>query len=599
MQVRTTRAHAALIFAGITTLSLPAIAGTPAALDRVPTDAPVVVGINDVRALLADMDQLNLMLGENTNAEMMMGIMMIRGMEGLNLDGSAAFVIYPDMDNDDQADMDDDADEDEGNDEPTMIAIVPVSDFTALTQGREAVNGLVKYPLPEDQTGYFRDIGDGFALFGDNPEAVLSFDGSKGRAKANDALIGQAGQGIAGASDIFMYVNIAQMRDTISSARDGMQQQGAMIGAMGGQQAESGFDAFLSAFDSVVDDGQAFITGMNFDATAGIAFDMGVQFKPMTKSGGYLQNEAANAHQYLDHIPANEYFIAGSMDFSGKGMQHLINDFMDQAEKNDAQGMLQGLNLLAMAKNAKGGAQVLGASNPMGMTGLLTNLYGYYESSDNDAMLNSIAGIYKSADGIDAEGVTVSSSFDEKGTEIAGTTAHAYRMRFAMDQQGMGGGMGGMMNPQMISQMMFGPNLGPAGYIGEAGAGIVQTHSTDQSVYERAVQAAQGKNTLGALELVKQSASHLQEHTVLEFYLGADHTLNTVGPMLMMFGVIPEFEQLAAHAPIAMGFTADGGGATMRTWIPMQVIGTVMELIPQEAMDGMNGGGQDDEDMDF
>ncbi|MCA9303445.1 MAG: hypothetical protein KC996_04920 [Phycisphaerales bacterium] len=601
MQVRITRAHTALVFAGITTLTLPAIAGTPAAIDRVPTDAPVVFGINNVRSLLADIDQFNLMLGEDANAEMMMGVMMIRGMEGLNLDGSAAFVVYPDMEDDhanlgedDDDDHDNGDDEGEDHDEPTMIAIVPVSDFAALTHGREPVNGLVSYPLPEDQTGYFRDIGDGFALFGNDPEAVLGFDGSKGRMKANNTLIGQAGQGIAGDSDIFMYVNLAEMGDEIQQAREGMEEQGQMIGAMGGPQAAQGFGSFLSAFDSIVEDGQAFITGVNFDATAGVAFDVGVQFKPMTKSEGYLHNASANARQYLNHIPSGEYFLAGAMDFSGKGVQHLLSDFMDQAEKQDTQGMLKGLNLLGMAKNAKGGAQVLGASNPMGMTGLLTNLYAYYESNDNDAMIDSLAGIYKSADGIDAEGVSISSSFDEKGTDIAGTTAHAYKVRFATEQQDMGG----MMNPQMISQIMFGPNLGPAGYIGEAGGGIIQTHTTDQNAYTRAVQAAQGKNTLGALDLVEQSASHLQDHTVLEFYFGADHTLNTVGPMLMMFGVVPEFEQLAPHAPIAMGFTADGGGATMRTWVPMQVIGSIMELVPEEAMNSINGGGDDDE-MDF
>jgi hypothetical protein len=166
-----------------------------------------------------------------------------------------------------------------------------------------------------------------------------------------------------------------------------------------------------------------------------------------------------------------------------------------------------------------------------------------------------------------------------------------------MDQQGMGaGGMGGMMNPQMMMQMMFGPNLGPAGYIAEAGDGVVQTHSTDKFALARAVQAAKGKNALGSIELVQQSASMLQDNTVFEMYLGADHTLNTVGPMLMMFGVVPEFEQLPPHAPIAMGFTADGGGATMRTWVPMQVLGTIMELIPQ---DQMGASDQQDEEMDF
>jgi len=583
MHARKTMPHAALAAGTIATFILPAIAGTPAALDRVPTDAPIVFGINNVRSFLADVDQINLMLGQDASPELLMGAMMIRGMEGLNLEGSAALIVHPDMDDEDDID------------EETVIAIVPVSDFAALTHGREPANGLVKYPLPENQEGYFRDIGDGFALFGTDAGALNSFDPAKGHHGANNALIGDAGQRIAGDSDIFMYVNLAHMDQALDQAREGMEEQRQMAGMMGGEQAQAGMDAFTAMFESLVEQGQAFTTGVNFDAASGIAFDMGVQFKPMTKSASYLSNAATDANQYLEHIPASDYFIAASMDFSGEGIQMLMNDFMQAAEKQDTAGMLDGFNILALAKNAKGGAQILGTSNPMGMTGLFTNLYGYYESADNNAMMDSMADIYEAADNLDAEGVSVSSSYDSEGTEIDGTKAHAYSMRFSMDQQDMGGGMGGMMNPQMIMQMVFGPNLGPAGYIGEAGDGIVQTHSTDEFAFARAVRAAKGKNTLGALELVQQSASHLQKNTVLELYLGADHTLNTVGPMLMMFGVIPEFDQLAPHAPIAMGFTANGGGATMRTWIPMQVLGTVMELIPQDAM----GGQEQDDEMDF
>jgi hypothetical protein len=584
MHARKSTTHA-LAASAIAAFVLPALAGTPDALDRVPSDAPIVVGINNVRSFLADVDQLNLMMGDQANAEMMMGIMMIRGMEGLNLDGSAAMVVHPDMDDEDDIDSE------------TVIAIVPVSDFAALTHGREAVDGLVKYPLPENKDGYFRDIGDGFALFGDDADAIKSFDASKGRMKANESLIGKAGQGIANDSDIFMYVNLAHMDQAIDQAREGMQEQRDMVGMMGGEQAQAGVDAFAAMFESIVEDGQAFTTGINFDATKGIAFDMGIQFKPMTQAASYLNNKGGNANQYLNHIPASDYFVAASMDFSGEGMQQLMHDFMNEAEKQDTAGMLEGFNMLALAKNAKGGAQILGASNPMGMTGLLTNLYAYYESADNDAMIDSMAQIYSSADDVEVEGISIDASFDQNGTDIEGTKAHAYNMRFSMDQQGMGaGGMGGMMNPQMMMQMMFGPNLGPAGYIAEAGDGVVQTHSTDKFALARAVQAAKGKNALGSIELVQQSASMLQDNTVFEMYLGADHTLNTVGPMLMMFGVVPEFEQLPPHAPIAMGFTADGGGATMRTWVPMQVLGTIMELIPQ---DQMGASDQQDEEMDF
>ncbi len=586
-RIRSTALAASILT--ISALTLPALAGTPKAIDRIPTSAPVVFGIPNIGSLLSDLDQVNAMLGEGASPEAMMVGMMIRGMEGLDLDGSLAVAIYPDADG--------------GNDIEAMqfYAVVPVSDFGAISQGREAKNGIVDYPLPNEQMGYLRDIGGGFALFGDDADELRVVDASNGRMDANNTLLGSSGQGIASGSDFFVYVNLGEMDDAMGMVTNAMEDQSEMVEMMGGEQAAMGVDMMTGMIESFADDGQSLIFGMNIDVTDGITFDAGMQFKSDSTAASYLMNKGSNASKYLNNIPGGDFFFASTMDFSGEGIESLFNDYMAMAKEMDETGMLENMNLDSLIKDAKGGASVMGASNPMAMTGLLSTIVSYYESDNADSTVDTIAGMYSSMDNIAEGPLTVTSTFDKVGKEINGSTAHAYGVQFDLDMPQGGGGFGSMMSPEMIFQGVFGPNLGPAGNIGKAGNGVVQTMDMDEFTYARAVDAANGKDTLAQNSQIMRASQHLQGNTVFEFYLGADHLLNNVGPSLMMFGVLPEFEQLPAHAPIAMGFTADGGGVSARCWIPMEVIGTVMELMPSGAFDDYEDEeyGDDDDSMDF
>ncbi|MBL4590665.1 MAG: hypothetical protein JKY96_01770, partial [Phycisphaerales bacterium] len=373
-------------------------------------------------------------------------------------------------------------------------------------------------------------------------------------------------------------------------------------GMMGGEQASQGVDMIANMFETLTEDGQAFTFGMNFDATDGITLDAGMQFKPESRSASYLHNAGVGAGKYLNNVPGGDFFFAAAMDFSGDGIKAFFNEHMEAAKEMDTSGMLGNMNFATLIKDSMGGAQVMGASNPMNMSGLLSTVVSYYETNDADSMIDSIAEMYDSMNNMDTGPLTTTASFDKAGTKLNGSTAHEYNVKFDLDiDQDGGAGFGAMMDPAMIMQGVFGPNKGPSGYIGKAGNGVVQTMNMDQQTYARAVDAANGKNTLGQTLMIRRAADHLQSNTVLELYFGVDHALNSVGPLLMMFGILPEFEQLQSHAPIAMGFTADGGGFTARTWLPMEVIGTAMELIPQEAFGQMGGEYEDDdnEGMDF
>jgi hypothetical protein len=561
-------------------LALPAIAGTPAALDRVPTDSQVVVVVPQVGSFLNDINAMNAMLGDQGEPMVMMMTSMVRGMPGLNLEGSMATVLS--------------MDHNQGGD-PDMVILMPVSDFDAFTQGRDAVDGLVEFPLGDGQMMYTRDAGGGFAVFGEVAEQVKNYDAKGGNLVAHTAMLGKAGGRIADHNDLFVYVNIQQFDDLIDMGMQEMEAQGEMIDLMGGAEAAQSFDQMLSAMRSISDDAMSFSAGLNFDQELGVSFDFGLQFKDGSSSAGYLNNNG-DAGKYFNNVPNMDYFMAAAYDMSGEGIQRFMGEYTQMIKKMDTSGMMSAMNMDKLMTQLKGGIQVVGASDNI-MGGLLNNTV-YYADVENpeayiDAMRDMTASMGDSPE-LKEAGMAVDASVDAEPTEINGVKAYGFRMNMDMSQMNGAGAMGAA-NPAMIMQMMFGGS-GPSGYIMQSGEhGLAATMSQSPAMIAKVAKAAKGEDTMGAVAALKQTASMLPDNRVMEMYIGADHLANTAGPMAMMFGLIPEFEPIASLPPLGMGLTADGGGMLFRTVVPMQTISKAMSVM--EEMGAM----QQDQDnqMDF
>ena len=561
-------------------LALPAIAGTPAALDRVPTDSQVVVVVPQVGSFLNDINAMNAMLGDQGEPMVMMMTSMVRGMPGLNLEGSMATVLS--------------MDHNQGGD-PDMVILMPVSDFDAFTQGRDAVDGLVEFPLGDGQMMYTRDAGGGFAVFGEVAEQVKNYDAQGGNLVAHTAMLGKAGGRIADHNDLFVYVNIQQFDDLIDMGMQEMEAQGEMIEMMGGAEAAQSFDQMLSAMRSISDDAMSFSAGLNFDQELGVSFDFGLQFKDGSSSAGYLNNNG-DAGKYFNNVPNMDYFMAAAYDMSGEGIQRFMGEYTQMIKKMDTSGMMSAMNMDKLMTQLKGGIQVVGASDNI-MGGLLNNTV-YYADVENpeayiDAMRDMTASMGDSPE-LKEAGMAVDASVDAEPTEINGVKAYGFRMNMDMSQMNGAGAMGAA-NPAMIMQMMFGGS-GPSGYIMQSGEhGLAATMSQSPAMISKVAKAAKGEDTMGAVAALKQTASMLPDNRVMEMYIGADHLANTAGPMAMMFGLIPEFEPIASLPPLGMGLTADGGGMLFRTVVPMQTISKAMSVM--EEMGAM----QQDQDnqMDF
>lgn len=544
-------------------VTLPAIAGTPKALDIVPANTQAVVVVPELSELLNDINMINAMMGPNGEPMVMMLTSMIRGMPGLNLDGSLAAVLSMEQ----------------NQEEPDVVMLIPVNDFDAFTMGRDAVNGVVEYPLGDGQTMYTRDTGAGFAVFGEVAEQVKNYNAASGNLGAHTTLLGKAGGRIADHNDIFVLVNIPQFSDEIDMGLAEMEAQGDMVEMMGGAEAAQGFDQMVATMETVARDAMSFSMGLSFDQGAGVSFDFGLQFKDDSSTASYFNNNG-NAAKYFAKVPDMDYFMAASYDMSGAGIQKFMGEYVDWVSKMDTTGMAKTMDMSQFMTGLRGGIQVMGASDNV-MGGLFTNSLYYAEVDNPEAYIGAVRDMYESmgdSEELKQAGMSIDGSVDEEASEINGVKAYAFQTSMDMSQMNnMDAGMGA--NPAMIMQMMFGGS-GPSGYLAQSGDnGLIATLAQSPSLLTKAAKAANGENTMASVAAIKQTAALLPDNRIMEMYIGADHFANTAGPMAMMFGVIPEFEPIASLPPLGMGLTADGGGMLFRTVIPMETIDKAMSIM--------------------
>jgi len=573
----------------ISASAMTAAAGAPDALDLVPASTDMIVSIAHVSDFLNDVDQINRALGPMGNNELVFVTAMSRGMPGVNLNGSAAILV--DFHDDPNAGV-----------EPSAVALIPVSDFAAFSQEREAVNGLVKMPLLEANV-FGRDVGHGFALLGDDADALRAFDTSDGNMKAHAARLGGAGGRLVGGAEVTIIVNADTMRPYLDAAKDGMDEQGQMVGMMGGEQAAQGFDAFSQLASGVMRDLQTGVVGLSVDST-GMSYDMAMQFKEGSASAANFA-KGGQTDGLTDHLPSGPYMFALSLDTSSPAINNFADAFdamsadLPEEVRNQMGAAFGQMSLKDLTELTQGISFVMGATPGLMGGGLFANTTQYIKTDKPGAYRQAMLSMMENADGQSNQGMTIGTTVSPNAVTIDGTSLTAYGMKFTIDPdaaQAMGGGMMPGMDPSMIMGMVFGPSGGPAGYIGEVKNGVVQTLTQGPTLTKNALAAAASGEGLGTSERISRVASTLHADRAAEIYIGVDEILNTVGPMLMMFGVIPEFEPMDALDPIAMAMTFDDGGLVGRIRVPMATFQTLLELMPNEAM---NGGGGNDDGFDF
>lgn len=558
-------ALSALLLAG---LPAAAQAAPPQILDRVPADADIVVAVRQVNDFLGDIDQINRLLGEQANPQILFATAMVRGMPGINLDADAAFVLT--MPRDLEAE---DA-------EPTVVAILPVSDFNALAQGREPEDGLVLLPVPDAQV-YARDIGAGYAVVSDNAEAARAFDATKGRLEQHTSRVGPAGGRVVSGSEVSIITNAESLRPVLTQGIEGMKETGQMVAMMGGEEAALGFNTFVSVAETVVRDLSAGVFGLSI-TEEGMTYDMAVQFEENTDSAAYF-TRAGSVGGLLDHVPAQRYLFAASFDTSSPTVAKVAEAFErwteSLPEEMRGQASFGQISAVDLARLTEGASYVMGTPPALMGGGLFTNTTQYVRAKDPGAYRDAMIKAYQDADGQSQDGVSIQTSINPDAVTIDDTSLTAYAMTMTMDPQAMGGMPG--MDPAMVTQMIFGPTGGPTGYLGVVDGGVIQTMSQAPDMTRRALAAAKNADGLGKSERLVRAGERLQSDRMAEIYISVDEILNTVGPTLMMFGLLPEFAPVDAMDPIGLSLTTDAGGFAGRIYMPNAALKAITEAIPE------------------
>jgi hypothetical protein len=548
-----------------------ALADVPAALDRVPSDTPVVITMKNMGQFYSSVKSLaqTLKLPEEAMGGLARGGDMLKT-QGLNPDGPAAMAVLS---------------VDEKETEP-VVMVVPVKDYAAFAKALGGSGSGVDSVKINDENAFVKDLGGGFAAVSPSKANVEKFAGKEGSSKAFETLMGATGKAVAESSDAFMVANMEKVGPKLKEGLEQAKENMAMMAAMSGGQNQSFVDAMGAAMDGFVRDGQAGIIGLRIN-DGGVKMDFAAQFKEGSEYAGYFKSKG-KASALIGALPnlKEGYLLAGAIDTSGPGIRQMFKNMMDRLRKDpEASKMMSGLNPLEQVEKTDGVAFCWGTS-PALMGGVFLNTSSFIKTSDPAGYLKTLKEGLGNLNGKTVQGMGYQTSFESGGGKVGDKPVDVWTMKMTPDPN----------NPQaqQIAQaqmMMFGPT-GLAGYASATDSGVVLTYAKNSDLMTAALAAAKGSNGLNGDTGVKSVSSSLPADRTLELYIGVKSILETVqGFMGMMGGGGGNMPVPAELPPVGIGGTGENGGARASLFVPMDVIKTIKAFADQA-----KGGAEDEMD---
>jgi hypothetical protein len=457
--------------------------------------------------------------------------------------------------------------------EPDVLMLIPTTDFDALVGQFNAVeeNGLQAFQTGMGDMTFARNLGDGYALAGENAELVAAYN-AEGGAAAFEKIIGRAGMDVADRSDAYAIVQFDAFRDMIKegidSAREEMAENMGMVAGMGGQDPEAiaaQMDQGLAMVESFVDQSQALVLGADASAM-GVGIEASSNFREGSEWAGLMQ-VGGKSESLLAALPAGQYLMAYAADFDNPLMQQMFGKF-GAMKMNLMGGMaaMEGLDAEAMLKNMKGQAMAV-YPGPAGiMGGVFSGMVGFTKTDDSAAMRNAFMKAMNAMDEVEAGqgefAMSMQSTFMENAGQINGTSYDSWGMTF---------NMGGQANPFMgqFMMMLFGQPDGIKGLMAATDKGVYTTYSPNPA---RLQDALDGGASLADDQLTKQVAEHLPSNRIGEFYLGADSILAQVMPFIQMQLGPMDLGVEGPIPPMGVGLTAGEGSLHGAMYFPMPLI---------------------------
>lgn len=577
-----TKARAATLSVGFLLAAAglnPALADVPGAMDRVPSNAAMIITVRDMeqfRSRAEDLAKvLNAPIDKDDEKNPVNMTKKLLAAEGLDKHGSLAVAVMPDKEG--HVDFDQ-------KDGPVVI-IVPVKDYAAFAKGMGAADatGIASIKV-DDKPAFSKDLGGGYAAMSPQKDLLEAFDGKPGNNAKHKSNLGKSGQQIADVSDLMFVISVEAIKPKLEEGIGEMKEQLKMAGAMaqqGGEQVQVMADLISTVADAFVRDGQVGVMGLGL-GDKGVSLDFGAQYKEGSPSAKFLSS-TGNSSKFLAHVPNQPFLVAFAMDLSSASIKQAVKDLADAGAKAGGKEMGGFGSFTALKKSidkCDGTATMMGAS-PAGLMGLFANTCTFISTSDPAAYLKSARDTLKEMDGKEMNGLKAKVEYTPEAVDVGGVKADTWTMTLASGDQN---------DPQAAQiQMMMGMLFGQGGLGGMTApveSGVVQTLSQNTPLFTKAVDAAKSGKGLSEDESVKEVQKQLPASRTFELFLGTKSILDAVNAAMGMFGGGADFKVPAKVSHVGLAASTEGGGLDFRVFVPADVIKTVSGIIQSAKGEG-------------
>lgn len=549
-------------------LAMPALADLPEALDRLPGDAAVILGVQNIKEVHQDLTDLAQFLGI---PEMQQGLAMASmalNAPGLDSEGSIAIGLLAD----DNGRLD-------NLQSPNLVAILPMTDFPAFLgmlggEAGDEIGSVIAINF-QGQDLFLRDLGRGYAALSPTVGTLDTLDGGGGNLDMIESRLGDVGSRVATRSDVFVAVDFQVVSPYLKEGLVEIQDSMAMAAQMAGDQAQSIEQVSAMAEElvrTVTEDGQMGILGIEL-SDAGIGLDLAAQFRAGTETADLL-HARGHAQDLLDHVPNDPYLFAVAVDTSDEGTKTIMKSLSETGMKmNPNAGMWGFMDAKKLIDHQEGMAFMLGNPPALMMGGLLSQSVQYTRCTSPSKSLATSRQVIEEMNGLSAQGMHATTSYQPNALEVDGTPVDSWSIKFEVDPE----------HPQaqmmsMMMMMIFGPQGGPSGYSASSDSGCVTTYSHNSAFLSKALATANRGGGLGSDELVQLAGAHLPDDSIFVAYIGFDSVLEQASSLMAMMGGGFELDIPEHMQPVALGVAANGGGLRGRLFVPRKVMEVAMQL---------------------
>lgn len=549
----------------------------PAALDLVPGDALLAVGVSSVEELVGRLRGLTRALGVEEDPIEGSPLEAVMSMRGLNMSGSMAMALM---------------DRGEGE-EPEGVAIVPVTDFAAVVAGAGGtVEGNVATLALDEETVYARDLGGGYAVVSPDRTLVAAFEGRPGQMEAHAKNLGPVGLRVASEAHAVVIANIPALAPQIEEGMGEFRDQMQMAMMLNPQAAAAGGQmAVVEALgDVVVQQARVALVGVSIDEKGGLTLDLALQFRDGSEAAAVCDAGGKPAG-LLSRVPNVPFLLAFALDTSSPGVKQLMKSAEQVARQAAPEGEQAGGSLFdpfgglgEQIDSTDGYAVVLGQT-PALFGGLFSNSAAFLATRAPGEQMAAARASIEQMNGATIGGTKYATTFTAGAGEVDGVSYDEWGIQMTMDPNDPMG-----MQAQQMQSMLFGPS-GMGGYIGQTSGGVVFTMARNTPLMKQAIAAARAGNGLGEQEAVRAVSSRLPASRAVEGYIGLKPILETVSQFMAMFGGGGgEMSLPASVPPVGLALAMDSGGAQLRLHAPGDAIKAVGQAI--RSAQGVEEGGE-------